>query len=238
MVSMKYNLIKKIRDELKNNIDLVYKAGSVKYFKESIDPYGVRTPIIRKVSHQYWQQVKTLPKNEIVALCKKLWSGKYEEFLIACDWFNRMNKKWDISDWQICEWLVNKKVSNWAHCDDFCNRCIGEFLLAYPKYVREMYKWTKSDNRWVRRASAVSFIRPLRHKKFVDDVYKIADLLINDKDDLVQKAFGWALRDAGQYSMKRLFDYLYERRMNMPRAAFRYALEKMPPDLKKKLMAK
>lgn len=231
-------LIKTIHNELIDNSDPVYKAGCIRYFTEKIDPIGVRTPVIRKISARYWQQVKNLPKKEIIELCKTLWSGRHEEFLIGCDWFNRINKSWDKSDWEIMEWVVNNKVSNWAHCDDFCNRCIGEYLIHYPRYARKMYDWAKSKNRWVRRASIVSFIRPLRKKLFVDDVYKISDLLIRNKDDLVQKGFGWALRDAGKTDEKRLFDWLYDRKMYIPRISLRYAIEKMPQQDRIKLLSK
>ncbi len=220
-------IIEQIRKDLSEKVDIRYKDGCVQYFTEKIDPLGVRTPEVRKISRQYWQKVKNLPKKEIIDLCKVLWSGKHEEFLIGCDWYNRINKTWDESDWQIMEWVVEKKISNWAHCDDFCNRCIGEYLINYPKYVREIYKWTNSKNRWVRRASIVSFIRPLRRKLFASDVYKISDLLICDKDDLVQKGFGWALRDAGKIDQKKLYDWLYIRRKQIPRISLRYAIEKM-----------
>ena len=99
-----------------------------------------------------------------------------------------------------------------------------------------MYKWIKSPNHWVRRASIISFIRPLRNQKFSDDVYKVAQLLINDKDDLVQKGFGWALRDTGKIDRKRLFNWLYERKTIMPRIALRYAIEKFPQDWKNKII--
>ncbi len=101
-----------------------------------------------------------------------------------------------------------------------------------------MKKWAKSDNRWVKRASAVTLIIPARKGLFLKDIFDIADTLLTDKDDLVQKGYGWMLKAASQAHEEEVFDYVMNNKKYMPRTALRYAIEKMPPELKSRAMEK
>jgi len=108
----------------------------------------------------------------------------------------------------------------------------------YPKLLSELKKWTKSKNRWTRRASAVTLIIPARHGKFLKDIFEIADELLMDKDDLVQKGYGWMLKAASQAHQKEVFDYVMSKKATMPRTALRYAIEKIPQELRARAMEK
>ena len=101
-----------------------------------------------------------------------------------------------------------------------------------------MKKWAKSNNRWVKRASAVTLIIPARHGKFLKDIFEIADILLLDKDDLVQKGYGWMLKAASNAHQKEVFEYVMKNKELMPRTALRYAIEKMPKGLEIKAMEK
>lgn len=108
----------------------------------------------------------------------------------------------------------------------------------YPEYLSGLKKWSLSKNRWVKRASAVSLIVPAKKGKFLKDIFEIADILHSDGDDMVQKGYGWMLKVASQAHQKEVFDYVMSKKTTMPRTALRYAIEKMPPELKAKAMAK
>ena len=90
----------------------------------------------------------------------------------------------------------------------------------------------------MRRAAAVSLIIPARQGKFLNDIFEIADLLLLDKDDMVQKGYGWMLKVASQKHQLEIFDYVVANKAIMPRTALRYAIEKMPPELKAIAMGK
>jgi 3-methyladenine DNA glycosylase AlkD len=92
--------------------------------------------------------------------------------------------------------------------------------------------------RWVKRASAVSLIVPARKGLFLREIIEIADILLPDRDDMVQKGYGWMLKAASQAHQTAIFDYVIRKKAVMPRTALRYAIEKMPGDLKKMAMAK
>jgi 3-methyladenine DNA glycosylase AlkD len=109
---------------------------------------------------------------------------------------------------------------------------MGDFIEKFPEYIGELKRWTQSDNRWMRRAAAVSLIVPAKHGKYLDDVLEIADLLLTDNDDMVRKGYGWLLKEASRNHQKEVFDYVMRNRKSMPRTALRYAIELMPKELK------
>ncbi|MGE5423190.1 MAG: DNA alkylation repair protein, partial [Ignavibacteriales bacterium] len=129
-------------------------------------------------------------------------------------------------------------VSNWASCDTLCNHTIGTFVEMYPEYLSRLKTWAKSDNRWLRRAAAVTLIIPAKQGMFLADIFEIADIMLLDKDDLVQKGYGWMLKEASKKHQQAVFDYVVKHKSNMPRTALRYAIEKMPEELRKAAMQK
>jgi len=115
---------------------------------------------------------------------------------------------------------------------------VGAFIERYPDYLQSLKRWALSENRWMRRAAAVSLIIPARHGLFLNDVLAIADILLLDKDDLVRKGYGWMLKAASESHQQEVFAYVMCNRRTMPRTALRYAIEKMPPELKRQAMQK
>ena len=90
----------------------------------------------------------------------------------------------------------------------------------------------------MRRAAAVTFIIPARKGLFLETVFDIADHLLSDSDDLVQKGYGWMLKAASQAHLQEVFDYVMKNKANMPRTALRYSIEKMPKEMKEQAMKK
>ena len=232
-------IIHEIRKELEENSDPKTLESAKHFFKEQIKLYGVKTAKVSKIGKKYLQQLKGKPKAEIFSLCDQLWqSGYIEESFIACHWSYAVRKDFEARDFDVFEkWIINY-VTNWASCDTLCNHTIGEFIEMYPEYLVRLKEFAKSENRWMRRASAVSLIIPARKGKFLNDILEIADILLLDKDDLVQKGYGWMLKAASQAHQKEIFDYVISKKNIMPRTALRYAIEKMPEELKSIAMQK
>ncbi len=227
------NIIDKIRGKLKKNINEKTQATSQNFFKEKIKYYGVKVPDVNKISKEFFKHIDFKTKSEIFDLCESLWqSGYIEESLIACHWSYYIHKKYEPADFQIFSKWINNYVNNWASCDTLCNHTIGEFIEMYPDYLKKLKDFAKSNNRWMRRASAVTLIIPARKGKFLNDILEIADILLTDKDDLVQKGYGWMLKAASEANQREIFEYVIRNKAVMPRTALRYAIEKMPKDLK------
>ena len=151
-----------------------------------------------------------------------------EESFIACSWSEKLGPRFIRDDFATLEKWVHNNVTNWASCDTLCNHTIGDFIQKYPEYLGKLKEWARSDNRWVKRAAAVSLIIPARRGKFLDDIFEIADILLLDADDMVQKGYGWMLKAASQAHQEEVFNYVMQHKSVMPRTALRYAIEKMP----------
>ena len=233
------NIVSEIRQALKDSVDEKTQSNSQNFFKEEIKFYGVRVPLVNKISKESFAIIQNKPKEFIFGLCSELWkSGYLEESFIACNWSYYIHSNYETKDFEIFEEWVNAYVNNWASCDTLCNHTIGTFIEMYPQYIPKLKGWAKSDNRWVKRAAAVTLIIPARKGLFLKDIFEIADILLLDKDDLVQKGYGWMLKAASEANQKDVFDYVISQKAIMPRTALRYAIEKMPQDLRAEAMKK
>ena len=126
-------------------------------------------------------------------------------------------------------WLAADHSANWATTDAICGSLIGPLLVRFPAQAREMIAWSTHRNMWVRRASIVALIPLARQGKALDLLYANARRLHADPHDLIQKAVGWALREAGKADPARLERYLRANGPTIPRTTVRYAIERFAP---------
>jgi 3-methyladenine DNA glycosylase AlkD len=232
-------IVEDIRKELKRNSDEKTRISGERFFKESVKLYGLKSAVTERIGKEYFARIKEKEKSEIFDLCEELWqSGYLEESGIACNWSYYIHRNYEPGDIKVFERWVKNYVSNWASCDTLCNHAVGTFIEMYPGKIADLKRWAKSQNRWMKRASAVSFIVPARKGIFLDEIFEIAGILLTDADDMVQKGYGWMLKAASEAHQKKVFDYVYKNKAIMPRTSLRYAIEKMPKELKIKAMAK
>lgn len=226
-------VITQIRQELKNHADPEIRKTSQRFFKEKISCYGMKTATVIVIAKKYWKAVKDRPKTQIFALCEELYqSGYLEESFIVSNWAHALSGRYEQEDLVVFRHWIDTYITNWAACDSFCNHTMGSFIEQYPESIDELKQWTLSQNRWMRRAAAVSLIVPAKHGKFLKEVFEIADLVLPDGDDMVRKGYGWLLKEASRKHQKDVFDYIMKNRKTMPRTALRYAIELMPTELK------
>ena len=231
--------ITEIRQVLEANIDEKLLTSEKKYFKEEIKIYGVGVATVTKIGKLFYESIKDFPKQDIFDLCEELWkSGYSEEAYIACNFSYYVSKKYKPADFKTFEYWIDEYVTNWATCDTLCNHTVGTFVEMYPNYVMELKKWARSTNRWMKRASAVTLIIPARKGLFLNDIFEIADILLVDTDDLVQKGYGWMLKATSEAYRENVYDFVISRKTIMPRTALRYAIEKMPIEMKVEAMKK
>ena len=232
-------IIENLRQELIKNADEKTRLSGERFFKEDVKLYGLKSADTGRISKEHYKTIEDKSKPNIFALCSELWkSGYMEESFVACNWSYNVHKQYEPSDFYVFESWVNNYVGNWASCDTLCNHTVGTFVEMYPKYLSGLKKWATSSNRWVKRASAVSLIVPARNGKFLPEIFEIADILHSDKDDMVQKGYGWMLKAASQAHQQEVFKYVMKKKATMPRTSLRYAIEKMPSELKALAMAK
>jgi 3-methyladenine DNA glycosylase AlkD len=133
-------------------------------------------------------------------------------------------------------WLSRGDAANWATTDAICGLLIGPLLADHPRLAPSLGKWARDRSMWVRRAAIVGLIPLARRGNALDILYAAARRLHRDEEDLIQKAVGWALREAGKADMERLEKYLRANGPRIPRTTVRYAIERFPPRLRRELL--
>lgn len=198
-----------------------------RYFKPNADDQfmGVRMGQLFALAKEFIQ----MPPSEIEKLLE---SPIHEIRAGGCSIMDKQarNKKTPASRRQeLYELYLRRhdRINNWDLVDLAAIYVVGGYLFDKPRQV--LYKLARSKNTWERRTAILSTAYFIRQGE-LDDTYQIAELLLHDKEDLVQKAVGWMLRFAGDKERPRLIRFLDQHAATMPRVALRNALEKFDKD--------
>jgi 3-methyladenine DNA glycosylase AlkD len=209
-----------------------------RWFKEELEhPTGLKTPVLRKVSNGFFRtEVKPLGKDETLAICDELLVSKWQySRFFAFDWAIKSYEQYEKKDFARFETWLKKYVDNWGRCDHLCG-VLGLALVRFPELSPRRMKWTVSKNLWMRRASAVALIDPVKEGLLLKDVFRTAERLLMDEEDMVQKGYGWMLKVTGDYFFEDAYRFVMKHKDVMPRTALRYATEKWPEASRKEAM--
>ncbi|MFO7721995.1 MAG: DNA alkylation repair protein [Bacteroidales bacterium] len=221
---MASDILLQLREALASQADEATRKNGERYFKSDqksvIIMYGIRSATVTQIGKTFLQTLKHEEKHTIFGLCEDLWaSGMMEESFIACQWSYSRKRDYTPDDFTVFERWVGRYVNNWASCDTLCNHTIGTLVEMYPAFINDLKRWAESPNRWLRRAAAVSLIVPARKGLFLREILEIATILLHDKDDMVQKGYGWMLKVASQQHLDAIFQFVLNHKATMPRTA-------------------
>lgn len=235
---MASDIAKNIRAYLRNAANPAFKEKSRRFFTEPVRPLGV--PMYGCTRAVADAAVKAKAAGAPITLegtkdaAKELYSsGILEEQFCANILLARMQKHFEEKDLAFFESILPAYVDNWACCDGLCS-IMGKLYERHPQQAKKLSLWTKSENRWQKRASVVCFVVQVRRGLFIDLVYSNVSAMLYDSDDLVRKANGWALRQAGKFDEKRLVSFL-ETHADMPAITLSYAMEKLDNKTRKRI---
>lgn len=233
-------LIETINAELKSYADPAYRElVRTRYNMSVANFWGVRTPTIHKIAGKHFKTLKLKSMGERLEMCHHLLATHiYEHRIIAFRLAYLSRKDYEPDHLSIFSKWLSEYIDDWIDCDDLCIHVIGEFFLKYPETAEVAIEWTKSANHWTRRGAAVSLILPSRRGEQLALVFRVADSLLGDKEDLVQKGYGWLLKVASKTYPEEVFTYVMGRRDKMSRTSLRYAIEKLPEDMRHQTMKK
>jgi 3-methyladenine DNA glycosylase AlkD len=232
-------LAKKAMGLLKSKANPEKAVQAQRYFKEQIASLGLASDEVREIADELYNSVRaSWTVREAVELCEVLLPNKYlEAKSLATLIFLKYVRNFDRPHFAVIKkWLAQDYCDNWASVDLLCPDGLGAMLEKDPDLVPKIMHWTDHPNRWVKRASAVSFIKPARRGKLLDSTYRIARRLFPVEDDLIEKANGWLLREAGKTDMPRLERFLMKHGRRIPRTTLRYAIERFPEAKRMKLL--
>ncbi|MFA5127839.1 MAG: DNA alkylation repair protein [Patescibacteria group bacterium] len=229
----------KIANELNKIADKKQAVHLRRFFKTGKGQYGegdkflgIKVPRQREVAKKYFQEI-TLED------VKKLIASPYHEFrltgLIILTY--KFPKISEADQKKIFDFYLKhtKRINNWDLVDLSAPNIVGTWLLDKNRKI--LYKLAKSRILWERRIAMLATYAFIRAGEF-DDTLKLADILLNDKHDLMHKAVGWMLREVGKRDKKVLTNYLKPRYKNMPRTMLRYAIEKFSEGERKFYLSK
>jgi len=117
------------------------------------------------------------------------------------------------------------RINNWDLVDLAAHHVVGRYLADKPRDI--LYRLSKSKKQWERRTAIVATAHFILKQNQVDDTFAIAEMLVADKDDLVNEGTGWMLRTAGEVDRQRLVEFLERHAKHMPRVLLRYSIEKL-----------
>lgn len=220
-----------LRQELAANADEAHATGQRAFFKEPINPLGVRSAELNALVAHRWRELKRLDPAQLLDLCDALWRSEYFEGpVVAAKWCGRAVPRLSPAAYDLFHTWLSTHVGNWAHCDVLCTGCLGPLLLRFPDLIARTRPWRTSPNRWLRRGAAVCLVPAARRGLLSPHVFSVADTLLEDSDDLVRKGYGWLLREASKARPEEVLAFVVARRDRMPRVALRCAIELLPPD--------
>lgn len=227
---------------LRSNGNPERAAHDKSYFKanEKVFSYGVNVPSQRKIAKDLYNVVrKEWDISHAIDFCDLMLQKHHlEARSVGILLLSRYEKNFteDLFD-RAERWFLDNRCDNWALTDTLSPLVVSPLIRRFPHLVRRTTAWVKSDNLWLRRAAAVSLIPRVRKNKCMDEAYHVASSLFSDREDLIQKATGWLLREAGKKDMIRLESFLLSNGPKVRRTALRYAIERFPEKGRQRILA-
>lgn len=217
------------------NLSCFFKTGKGQY-GEGDQFLGIKVPVTREVVKQCWQETSF---NDLEVCIR----SEYHEIRLAAlltlvQIFKHAKKDKALQQQCIDFYLSHTEfINNWDLVDLSCYELLGTWLLDKDRTL--LYDLARDEKTiWEQRIGMVSTMQFIRHDQ-LDDTYAIADIFLvksQPMHDLLQKAGGWLLREAGKRDEQRLKDWLSTRHATMPRTMLRYAIEKFTDEERKRYM--
>jgi hypothetical protein len=215
-------------DEKLNILPRFFKTGKGEY-GEGDKFLGVSVPDVRKVAKNH----KNATINELTEMMQSEWHEvRLCSLLIMVEQFKKTD---DEGRKRIVNFYlsVTNRINNWDLVDLSCPAIIGEYLLNRSHDL--LYRLAESSLLWENRIAIVSTIIFIRQGQ-LDDTFNLSTKMMNHPHDLMHKAIGWMLREAGKRDEPRLYNYVKTYRLEMPRTMLRYAIEKFDKNVRAELM--
>ena len=223
--------------EMLSRADASQVAGLSRFFKTGPGQYGegdrflgIKVPVTRDVVKHCWRETGFPELEECVV-------NEYHEVRLAAlltliEFFRHARKDPALQGRYIDFYLDHTaSINNWDLVDLSCYPLLGEWLLDKDRSL--LYELARSGKTlWEQRIGIVSTMTFIRHGD-LDDTFAIADILLHHPHDLIHKAVGWLLREAGKRDRAALEAFLEPRWRSMPRTMLRYAIEKFPDDARR-----
>jgi 3-methyladenine DNA glycosylase AlkD len=186
-----------------------------------------RAPDVKALAPAVYRALKAEPAGVRNRFCTELWqSGKWQEWALACYVYRRFARVCGAAEFRLFESWLNRYVDNWGACDGLASWLLAACIENRPELSAALPAWTRSRNRWKRRAAAVAVVYEAKRGRSAERIFEVAELLIEDDDDMVRKGLGWLLKETYPKRPREVVTFLLAHPA-APRLVVRYAAEKM-----------
>jgi 3-methyladenine DNA glycosylase AlkD len=229
-------MIDELQAELEKYADNKTKIGAEKYLKGSTNR-GVKMAKVIEIYNNFKPKIKELSQDEMIKLVINLIKSKYfEDKTIGIRILEHDSKK--LSKEILGEFynLFDSYIYEWASCDVLSSKVISKIIINDKSAAKIMIKWSKSDKVWAKRASIIAFVNLAAKQDFDSEIIEIAGNLITNDFRFIQLGTGWCLRNLWLKSPKLVLGFIKKNYKHFSREGLRYAVEKMNPELKTKVL--
>ena len=227
--------INKIRNLLIESADEITKEKVLK-LTSGVKCIGVSVPQIRQLAKDFKVKFSDLDFGIICEIADRFLKEECrEEILFAIFMIAQQKKDFNKIDWKrISIWL--KHIDNWETCDQLSGNIVTPIIVKNPNLLKKLFELTKSENKWERRF-AVATVANINHggRAYPKETFWICKPLLTDKETVVTKAVGWAIREISKKCPEETFDFLKENLKIIPKRLLKESSELLPEKAKSKI---
>lgn len=228
--------IKKIKNDLIGLSDDATKEKVIR-LTSGAKCYGVTVPKLRQLAKDYKVVFKDIGFDEILNIANVLFENECrEEILFITFLMASYKKEKKTIAWNNILLWVNH-IDNWETCDQLSSNIVTDIIVHNEKLIKELHKLAKSENIWKRRFS-VSTMANLNHggRQYPNETFSLCEILLKDKEIMVSKAVGWAIREISKKCPKETVTFLKNNKTNMSAKLLKESMELLTEEQKKTII--
>eukprot|EP01125_Pyxidicula_operculata_P007365 TRINITY_DN2506_c0_g1_i2.p1 TRINITY_DN2506_c0_g1~~TRINITY_DN2506_c0_g1_i2.p1 ORF type:complete len:270 (+),score=22.08 TRINITY_DN2506_c0_g1_i2:30-839(+) len=257
---MSSKIVEEVRLLIRKNQNQTVALQREKYMKNVISFYGLSSPELNKLFVPFYksslQDESLETKIEVATKLLSSTYGEEKEFginyiefgrclqidvnyylrMLGCKILGKNWKHFSLDHVPTFKNIFVSSVYDWSTCDRFSSMVLGEMIKKDSTYVKPIVEWKDSDNLWVKRASCVSFLKVARKGLYKNEVLSICSTCVKSPERFVQLGNGWVLRDLSIKHLNSVVKFIESNYEDFSREGLRYAIEKMEPDMRKRLL--
>lgn len=229
----------RMRADLRRGGDTRVAQGVQRYFREKVQAHGWKTPALRRYARGMRKEILAAGGEALVfGVAERLFPSRVlEESAAGSYLLEPAAKKMTPADFRRLErWLPH--LHNWAMCDELSLGVLAHIVAAHPaETVPRVLRWADTQDRWQRRVACVALIRLARRGEQTAAIFRLCDKLLDDHDDMVEKAVGWLLRELSRDHARLSVPYLMKVKARASRFVLRTACETLRPRDRARVLA-
>jgi 3-methyladenine DNA glycosylase AlkD len=226
-----------VRRRLHEIADPAVALGYTRYFKHVVHFIGVRTPEFRRIAREEMSRLTSAPIEEVISDAFALLSSRgMEERQIGVLVLQKYVLQLPDDIVKRLAPIVDTHVGDWGTCDAIAGHVLRHLIQRDPSFVRDVVSWSASPQLWRQRASAVSFVNLARRGHHTKEILEVCDRVVYNPERFAQLGMGWVLRELFLAEPEIVLAFLRRHLTRVSREGLRYAIEKMPVPVQRRLL--